>query len=465
MVGRPCAPQLFGREREGGRHRVIKATKLQKAAPAALALAVLSSGAAADTSPPPSDPLIGKKAELHGVEQGLQNVTEEKRKLDQGLERLEAERSRLTQVLIEAAAKLRETEKQTADVEAQLQKIDARQDALRESLHARRALIGEVLLVLQRMNRRPPPALLAEPEDILKALRAAMAMGAVLPQMRAETLKLQNDLAELVQLRDSAQNERAALARRRDELSLQRANLEQMIEDRRASSQQMTSERATQEERARKLAEQATSVKELIARMEKESEAARFAAQAARDAAARREAADAQASREQRAKALAQPFRDPARLAPAVGFADLKGKLQLPVVGPFVRRFGEQDGYGGTEKGDSLQVRENGFVSAPCDGWVAYAGPYRSYGGLLIINAGGGYYVVLAGVARINVGVGQFVLAGEPVASMGDGSVKTAAAVAIGAKQPILYVEIRKDGSSIDPSPWWARSDTRKVGG
>jgi murein hydrolase activator len=444
---------------------VKKATKVQRAGPAAFALAVLASAVSAETAPAPEDPLIGKKAELRGVEQGLQNLTEEKRKLDQGLARIEAERGRLAQALIDAAAKLRDTEKQTADVEAELQKIDSRQEALRASLHERRALISEVLLVLQRMNRRPPPALLAEPEDILKALRAAMAMGAVLPQMRAETLRLQNDLIELVRLRDAAQSERATLAHRRDELTLQRANLEQMIEERRAASQQMTSDRAAQEERARKLAEQATSVKDLIARMEKESQAARLAAQAAKEAEARREAADAQASREQRAKALAQPFRDPARLVPAVGFADLKGKLQPPAVGPFVRRFGEQDGYGGAERGDSLQVRENGLVSAPCDGWVAYAGPYRSYGGLLIINAGGGYYVVLAGVARINVGVGQFVLAGEPVASMGDGSVKTAAAVAIGAKQPILYVEIRRDGNSIDPSPWWARSDTRKVGG
>ncbi len=444
---------------------MIKATRVQRAAPAAVAWAVLASGVAAEPTPAPEDPLIGEKAELRGVEQGIENLTEQKQKLDQGLLRLEAEKVRLAQVLIDAAARLRETERQTAEVEAEVQKIDSRQEALRASLHERRALIGEVLLVLQRMNRRPPPALLAEPEDILKALRAAMAMGAVLPQMRAETIRLQNDLAELVRLRDAAQNERANLAHRRDELTLQRANVEQMIEERRAASQQMTSERAAQEERARKLAEQATSVKELIARMEKESQAARLGAQAARDAEAQREAADALASREQRAKALAQPFRDPARLAPAVGFADLKGKLQLPAVGPFLRRFGESDGYGGAERGDSLAVRENGLVSAPCDGWVAYAGPYRSYGGLLILNAGGGYYVVLAGVARLNVGVGQFVLAGEPVARMGDGAVKTAAAVAIGAKQPILYVEIRKDGNSIDPSPWWARSDTRKVGG
>jgi septal ring factor EnvC (AmiA/AmiB activator) len=83
----------------------------------------------------------------------------------------------------------------------------------------------------------------------------------------------------------------------------------------------------------------------------------------------------------------------------------------------------------------------------------------------LIINAGGGYYVVLAGMSRSNVNVGQFVLAGEPVASMGDGAAQTAAAIAVGAKQPILYVEFRKDGASIDSSPWWAKSDSRKVGG
>jgi len=48
---------------------------------------------------------------------------------------------------------------------------------------------------------------------------------------------------------------------------------------------------------------------------------------------------------------------------------------------------------------------------------------------------------------------------------MGDGTAQTAATIAIGAKQPILYVEFRKDGTSIDPGPWWARSDMRKVGG
>ena len=94
-----------------------------------------------------------------------------------------------------------------------------------------------------------------------------------------------------------------------------------------------------------------------------------------------------------------------------------------------------------------------------------FSGPYRSYGQLLILSAGGGYHVVLAGMERINVEVGQFVLAGEPVGIMGDGSARTAAAIAIGAARPVLYVEFRKDGAAIDPGPWWVRSEMEKARG
>jgi septal ring factor EnvC (AmiA/AmiB activator) len=95
---------------------------------------------------------------------------------------------------------------------------------------------------------------------------------------------------------------------------------------------------------------------------------------------------------------------------------------------------------------------------------VVYAGPFRSYGQLLILNAGGGYHVLLAGMERISVDLGQFVLTGEPVAIMGGGS-QVSAAVATGTKQPVLYVEFRKDGTPIDPSPWWATNEGEKVRG
>jgi septal ring factor EnvC (AmiA/AmiB activator) len=82
----------------------------------------------------------------------------------------------------------------------------------------------------------------------------------------------------------------------------------------------------------------------------------------------------------------------------------------------------------------------------------------------LILNAGGGYHVVLAGMDGISVNVGQFVLTGEPVAAMGNGS-QPAATQASGSSRPVLYVEFRKDGTPIDPNPWWAASKGEKARG
>jgi murein hydrolase activator len=430
------------------------------------ALLAIAAARAETQAPHAADPgLDGPRLELRGVEGSIDASLGETRRLEGEIANLQADRERLTATLLEATERLQATEARAAEVEQRLDTLTGDEQKLVKSLQDRRALIGEVLAVLQRIGRRPPPALIARPEDILEAIRSSMGLSAVLPQMRGELTQLQTDLAALVKLRGAIGAEREKLAREKDALASQQASLQPMIEARRAAIATNQTARDAEIERARTLAAQATSLKDLIARMEKDSAAAREAAEAAKRADAARAAADAAASRETRAKALAQPFRDQARLTPAVAFADLKGRLPLPANGPIVKRYGAADGSGGAEKGLSIAARDNGIVVAPCDGWIAYSGPYRSYGQLLIINAGGGYYIVLAGMSRINASVGQFVLAGEPLASMGDGAAQTAATIAIGAKQPVLYVEFRKDGAPIDPSPWWAKSDIRKVGG
>jgi septal ring factor EnvC (AmiA/AmiB activator) len=83
----------------------------------------------------------------------------------------------------------------------------------------------------------------------------------------------------------------------------------------------------------------------------------------------------------------------------------------------------------------------------------------------LIIDAGEGYYVLLAGMERTYVSRGEAVLSGEPVGVVGDGSLKMATAAGVGAAQPVLYIELRKDGTAIDPGPWWAKADIEKARG
>ena len=198
------------------------------------------------------------------------------------------------------------------------------------------------------------------------------------------------------------------------------------------------------------LAGKAESVEGLIAALEKETGSVAAAIDALRPA-----------EPEEAARRLA----DTSRLGPAVRFVDARGLLPLPVAGETKLAFGDDDGLGGRTKGVTIAARSGMRVISPADGWVVYAGPFRSYGNILILNAGSGYHIVLAGMDRIDVVSSQFVLAGEPVAIMGSRQFASLGDLDHTSVQPLLYVEFRKDGNSIDPSPWWDRRDENEVRG
>lgn len=438
-------------------------------------LALAATGAAAQeglrVTSPQSEPqaagtsrdLDNKQLELRGVEDTIGVSEEQRRQIEAEIENLRSDRARLVAALLATTEKVGAAEKKIAESEARLATLTGSEEATKRSLESRRAVIAEVLATLQRMGRRPPPALLVDPADMLRAIRTSMLLGAVLPEMRSETEALAADLNDLVQLRRSIASERDSLAKEVADLGHERQRLAALIDARQNSLGTAEQALDAERQRAQELARQATSLKDLIARMESELAGARRAAEEARKADEARKAAELESG--EHGKPNPAPFKDAARLAPAIAFADAKGLLPMPVVGALVKNFGTPDGFGGTEKGLLIATQARAVVASPSDGWVAFAGPYRSYGQLLIINGGQGYYIVLAGMERINVELGQFVLAGEPVGTMGDGNVKTAAAIAIGAAQPILYVEFRKDGAAIDPGPWWAKPDIQKVRG
>ena len=214
----------------------------------------------------------------------------------------------------------------------------------------------------------------------------------------------------------------------------------------------------TERQKSLVLARQVDDLKDLIGKVEQTLDSATRAARAA---------ARVAEGRDSRIDLAA--LNDPGRLAPAIAFASARGRLPNPVNGVRIKDFGVPDSLGGTEKGISIATGATAQVTAPCDSWVVYAGPFRNYGQVLILNAGGGYHVVLAGMDRISVNVGQFVLTGEPVAVMGGGAPgngpQAVATQASSPERPVLYVEFRKDGTPIDPSPWWAASKGEKVRG
>ena len=424
--------------------------------------AATTDGHSALDAPVPRDEA---KRRLQDVEGDLSRSADQRRQLEAEIEGFRTDRLRFNAALIDTTERVRAAESRVAETGARLDTLTGSEEAVRRSLESRRGLIAEVLASLQRLGRKPPPAILVKPDDILKTIRSSMMLGAVVPELREEAEALAADLTQLASLRASIGADRDTLSSQIADLGRERSRLEGLIDARQHA--QVDAEATLGQERVRsaELARQATSLRDLVGKMEANVDAARRAAAAA-DAAtsAQQKAAEADAE-SVRAKVAAGPFRDPARLQPAVAFAETRGLLPLPVAGRLVKSYGQPDGFGGTEKGLSIAAGPNAVVTAPADGWVAFSGPYRTYGQVLILNMSGGYYTVMAGMDRVDVALGQFVLSGEPVGVMGDGSVKAAAAIALGAADPVLYVEFRKDGSAIDPGPWWAKAALEKVRG
>ncbi len=409
--------------------------------------------------------LDGRRRQLSDAVGAAATAEANRKRREADLESLRTDRVRLSAALIDTTARVRAAETQVSEVEKRLDLLTGSEDAIRTSLQARRDVVAEVLSALQRMGRKPLPAILARPDDVLLAIRTSMLLGAVVPELRSATEALAADLTDLARLRASAATEKDTLAVEVATLGDERTRLTALVEARQAAQAAAEGSLEGERQHAADLARQATSLKDLVTRLENEVASAGRAADAARAAdEARHKVAEAEADGV-RAKAAAEAGKDPARLAPAAAFAEARGRMALPVAGTVMKTYGANDAYGGQEHGLSVATRPQAVVTSPADGWISFSGPYRSYGQLLIINGGDGYYIVLAGLERTSVAPGQFVIAGEPVGTMGDGSVKTAAAIALGAGQPVLYVEFRKDGVAIDPGPWWAKAGLEKVRG
>lgn len=346
----------------------------------------------------------------------------------------------LTASLIQAVKTERKLGEDIADIRMRLQDLGSQEQEIKVSLAGRRGTLAEVLGALQRMGLNPPPAILVRPEDALASVRSAILLGAVVPELRSETELLISDLDALTRVKTSITEEEKQLQTKRTEQAEEKERLKLLLEEKRRVQAEAEMRMEAEREQAAELAQRATSLQELITSLEKDIASLRKMLEARKQA------------------------NEGELLSDALPFAKRAGLVPLPVSGQFAKRFGEDDGTGSALKGDILRTQSGAIVTAPVDGTVLYAGPFRSYGQLLILNPGDGYHIVLAGLDRLNVSLGQSVLAGEPVGMMGEARLASIAASTLDGAVPELYVEFRKDGKPIDPKLWWARELSGRTG-
>jgi len=412
------------------------------------------------------------KKRLSETEQQLQSSKAREQGLTQDLAAWAKEQAGLSVELIEAGKKVQASEARLTGTETKLAALTEQVNVIKGSVAERKTAIVKMLSAMQRMGRTPPPALVTRRDDALAVVRSAMLIAEIYPELKYQADNLSRELEGLVALETGIREQRDKEKRETDGLAAERARLDSLLAERKTNLVRGEAELARTKQALVDLAAEATDLNELVDNIETriaKVETAQYEAEISAERALR--------ERHER-QALARPanenvielkpestkvaFASPGRMNPSTPFDAAKGTLRLPAQGKHLKRFGDKDATGGTAKGISLETRNDARITAPADGWVVYAGEFRSYGQLLIINMGGGYHVLLAGLSRIDVSLGQFVLAGEPIAEMGN-----SAAPSQGGEErsrPVLYVEFRQDGEPIDPDPWWGEASEKVQG-
>lgn len=399
---------------------------------------------------------------LNEAKQKLLQIENKKQGVNKQVLELDRERARLKKLLIDYAQRIQDSEANLTELESKLEELKDKEQQIRGSMNNRRETIAEMLGLLQRMGRNPPPIMATHREDALKMVRSAMLMSNMLPKLKVQADTLKTELDKLVSLKTNIAKKSERLRIQNAEMESDQVRMEELLQEKNSRILSHTQELEDIKKRADKHAQSVESLAELITKVDVEikrkSDLQAYEEKLIKDEAEAKLKFGRKVAVELTPDEKKIAFKNPGRIKPALPFTQVKSTLALPVRGTLLRSFGDKMKYGNIAKGISLETRHNAQITSPSDGWIAYAGKFRSYGQLLIINAGGGYHILLAGMDRIDVKTSQFVLAGEPIGVMEDKGNTASNNKKDGnqTKQPVLYIEFRKDGAPIDPSPWWA---------
>jgi septal ring factor EnvC (AmiA/AmiB activator) len=368
---------------------------------------------------------------LGDVERALQQSRERQESLKEQTGALDKEAEDLRRQRVLTAAKIQELEQQANRLEARLSDLAKEEAEKAAALAEGRDQMGRILMALQRMARYPPAAVITQPSSPNDTVRSAVLLRSTMPRLEEQAAALKRDLTSLDYTRRDMAERKRELAQAVQGLGAERAQLAALTEKNVAARNRTVAASRQTEREAAALTREARELRALLEQLERDRR---------------------QREEQERAAALKPPAgRKPGTVSAPSAIAP--GALGLPAMGEIVGNYGEQTEGGLSRKGIDIATRARAQVIAPRDGTVVFAGEFRGYGELLIIEHSEGYHSLLAGMARIDAVPGQKVIAGEPVAVMAEGPGK-----------PALYLELRRNGQPINPLPWLAARNSKVSG-
>lgn len=358
------------------------------------------------------------KSELSRVTSQIEQAKKQHQQLREKAQSVQKEILDVRKKMVAAAGSIQEQEESLSRLEQKLAEFEAQQALMKKRLDIRKVQRMHVLAALQSLAFKPTEALLAQPLAPQDTLRSALLLREAVPRLEFSTEGLRKDLNRIASLTSAIRAQYAQIKTMAKRLDEKRRDMNALIQKKTELQSVFASESSRAKDRAENLAKQAGDLKELLAKLEADSK---------------------------RRAAIGKKTE-----LPVGAFMSAKGRIPYPVKGTVIKKFGDQMETGIKSKGITIATRANAQVVSPYDGTVLFAGPFRGYGQLVIIEHGDGYHTLLAGIGRLDTSVGQSLLAGEPVGIM------------VAETKPTLYIELRKNGQPINPAGWLAEGKKDK---
>ncbi len=380
-----------------------------------LVLVLLSSPVTAQDAPVPARHPAAK------LEHDKKEAEEKKAALEKQAKEISSELEGTQKSLVNIAIDIKENEERLSKLDKRIVENRKEQEEIEARLKKDKHSIGNLVLALERLNRTPPEAILARPGAPLETAQSAMLLQSILPNIYGRAESLKNDLTRLDTLLKDLQKDQEDIKTTAANLSAKQSEISGLLKKRKGLYRQTRSDIDAQEAALREISSQAQNLQDLVSRIEEREKQAEVARVAALDEPAQ----------------AASPRPRPTPIPKA-------GSAQLPIAGLIRVGYKQIDDIGAESRGLTIEGRSGALVVSPMGGVVRYAGFFKNYGEIIIVEHQKDYHSLIAGLARIDTVVGQSVAAGEPVGTLSKSS--------SGGGNPTLYYELRLNGVPVNPA-------------
>lgn len=369
-----------------------------------LLLAFLALPVSAQNAPVPP------KKEIDQLDEKLKAGKASKKELEKTLKDIESTLDETKGSLVKTAKAVQKNEKELQNLDIRIAELEKKEKNLTDKLQQDRGDIARLILALERIRRLPPEAMIARPEAPLKTAQSAMLLEEILPAMNKQAEELKKTLKDLQAVSEDLQSKRAKVVNTSKKLEEQQKELNGMIKKRTALYASTQKDLKAKQKAVARISAQAKNLQDLVSKLDQQRTAS--------------------AAKSKKKRIVGASIPKP-------------GEPRLPLPGIVKVGFNEPDNFGAPSQGIDIEGRAGALVVAPMGGVIRFAGYFKNYGNMVILEHKKGWHSLIAGLENIDTVVGQSVNVGEPLGVLHKSS---------SGQKPVLYYELRHKGKPVNPA-------------